>query len=510
LFINDIWITNNFFSLSISKETNDTSIENDDNEEAGPNIFKLKPNQPNFSAMLTQWRSTGSTDEPCNVKNSKRKIADDVKIKNQKLQKIHQFLSQEPPKISTKAVPENEITMEISTQSLSTQEVQDYVAIRQAISNCELLTPPDSEPSGEKMFQPSFSSTSSPTVNENSFHRIDCKVTPDRGQLKMELLTKSAKPSPRSSTKKTSRHTFQIECKVQTEEPERMLIVEPKEEQNLDVEIIDVDDFPESDCSVVSATITTTIADIKQMMEQENELKVRAQGKRLNLERLKFKAEINPSKNSAAETELQAEISKESFSRMEIIGQFNLGFIVVRLDDDLFIIDQHATDEKYNFETLQQTTVMQNQKCVMPQSLQLTAVNELILMENLSVFEMNGFKFKIDEDADPTKKVKLVAKPLSQNWDFGKEDIDELIFMLQDAPPSTTETCYRPSRIRAMFASRACRKSVMIGTSLTRNAMQKLVQHMGEIDHPWVSENFIIDLFKKIYWPTYGKCPKRL
>jgi hypothetical protein len=200
LFINDIWITNNFFSLAISKETNDTSIENDDNEEAGPNIFKLKPNQPNFSAMLTQWRSTGSTDEPCNVKNSKRKIADDVKIKNQKLQKIHQFLSQEPPKISTKAVPENEITMEISTQSLSTQEVQDYVAIRQAISNCDLLTPPNSEPSGEKMFQPSFSSTSSPTVNENSFHRIDCKVTPDRGQLKMELLTRKKRPVTRSKS----------------------------------------------------------------------------------------------------------------------------------------------------------------------------------------------------------------------------------------------------------------------------------------------------------------------
>lgn len=49
---------------------------------------------------------------------------------------------------------------------------------------------------------------------------------------------------------------------------------------------------------------------------------------------------------------------------MEIIGQFNLGFIIAKLDSDLFIIDQHATDEKYNFETLQQTTVISNQKLV--------------------------------------------------------------------------------------------------------------------------------------------------
>jgi DNA mismatch repair protein PMS2 len=32
--------------------------------------------------------------------------------------------------------------------------------------------------------------------------------------------------------------------------------------------------------------------------------------------------------------------------------------------DDLFIIDQHASDEKYNFETLQQTTVIKAQSLI--------------------------------------------------------------------------------------------------------------------------------------------------
>lgn len=50
---------------------------------------------------------------------------------------------------------------------------------------------------------------------------------------------------------------------------------------------------------------------------------------------------------------------------MQIIGQFNQGFIITRLDSDLFIIDQHASDEKYNFETLQQNTVLKNQKLIM-------------------------------------------------------------------------------------------------------------------------------------------------
>lgn len=71
-----------------------------------------------------------------------------------------------------------------------------------------------------------------------------------------------------------------------------------------------------------------------------------------------------------AEKALSRIISKDDFREggMFVVGQFNLGFIITRLNrrqtannyriitDDLFIIDQHAADEKYNFETLQQTT----------------------------------------------------------------------------------------------------------------------------------------------------------
>jgi DNA mismatch repair ATPase MutL len=38
---------------------------------------------------------------------------------------------------------------------------------------------------------------------------------------------------------------------------------------------------------------------------------------------------------------------------MQVIGQFNLGFMLARLGKDIFIIDQHAADEKRTFEKLQ-------------------------------------------------------------------------------------------------------------------------------------------------------------
>ncbi|XP_051877095.1 mismatch repair endonuclease PMS2 isoform X2 [Pristis pectinata] len=114
----------------------------------------------------------------------------------------------------------------------------------------------------------------------------------------------------------------------------------------------------------------------------------------------RFRARINPGDNQAAEEELRKEISKDKFATMEVLGQFNLGFIITKLESDLFIVDQHATDEKYNFEMLQQHTVLQGQKLIAPQNLHLTAVSETILMENMDIFRKNGFEFIINEQGD--------------------------------------------------------------------------------------------------------------
>ncbi|XP_021164897.2 mismatch repair endonuclease PMS2 isoform X1 [Fundulus heteroclitus] len=241
-------------------------------------------------------------------------------------------------------------------------------------------------------------------------------------------------------------------------------------------------------------------ASMKRLQEQQRQ---RA-GEKLHYRR--FRAKINPGENQSAEDELRREISKEMFKEMEIIGQFNLGFIITKLKSDIFMIDQHATDEKYNFEMLQQHTVLQGQKLIVPQKLHLTAVSENVLIENVEIFQKNGFEFLIDEDgrtvvkdlqagtllsaysycrlttsAQVMERVKLVSLPTSKNWTFGPGDVEELIFMLSDSPG----VMCRPSRVRQMFASRACRKSVMIGTALSVSEMKKLVTHMGEIKHPW-------------------------
>lgn len=73
--------------------------------------------------------------------------------------------------------------------------------------------------------------------------------------------------------------------------------------------------------------------------------------------------------------------------------------------------------------------------------------------------------------APVTERAKLISLPTSKNWTFGPQDVDELIFMLSDSPG----VMCRPSRVRQMFASRACRKSVSKEGSSARTQRPTLV-----------------------------------
>ncbi|KAI8301065.1 Mismatch repair endonuclease PMS2 [Colletotrichum sp. SAR11_240] len=201
-----------------------------------------------------------------------------------------------------------------------------------------------------------------------------------------------------------------------------------------------------------------------------------------------------------AEEVLSLIITKADFGNMTIVGQFNLGFIIaVRYasgkgdggssssDDELFIIDQHASDEKYNFERLQSTTVVQSQRLVHPKQLELTALEEEIVMENIAALNTNGFQVDVDRSGNQPVglRCKLLALPLSHGTTFTLSDLEELISLLGDHQSNEGVSAPRPSKVRSMFAMRACRSSVMIGRALAHQQMEKLVRHMGELDKPW-------------------------
>ena len=183
----------------------------------------------------------------------------------------------------------------------------------------------------------------------------------------------------------------------------------------------------------------------------------------------------------AASSELEQVFQKSDFARMSVIGQFNLGFIIARLGRELFIIDQHAADEKYNFERLQQVTRLNKQPMLQPQRLELTPAEAVTLRcfsypwscnincvrlasavldckeifscrEKLDIFRANGFDVKEDDDG----QLLLTAVPYSKDIVFDIDDALELLHLLisQHSAPfqmssqvaGQTSKVVRPSR----------------------------------------------------------------
>ncbi|KAH8740168.1 hypothetical protein FG386_001829 [Cryptosporidium ryanae] len=110
---------------------------------------------------------------------------------------------------------------------------------------------------------------------------------------------------------------------------------------------------------------------------------------------------------------------KKLFSDLEIIGQFNRGFILTKLyiceskSLHIFIIDQHASDEKARFESLNKDFGhLQTQKLISPLSIRLTPSQEQIVLNYRSIFEDNGFKLIFNNNLDLGMRVQLTHLPV--------------------------------------------------------------------------------------------------
>jgi len=246
--------------------------------------------------------------------------------------------------------------------------------------------------------------------------------------------------------------------------------------------------------------------------------------KRLALEREKKasadaellkEASLHNQDNAAATNALIRQFDKSEFANVRVVGQFNLGFIIVVRDNtDIFIVDQHASDEIYNFERLQKTTTLNKQPLIQPQRLELSPAEEQIARSNEKTFLMNGFGFcdvatsppNFPGDESSSSRLALAAVPFSKDTVFDASDVHELVAMLDEgeyAVPvrsqlsigllknsaadagGSTKTVLRPSKVRNMLAMRACRSSIMIGAPLSRRRMKKILQNLSALERPW-------------------------
>ncbi|OMJ86272.1 hypothetical protein SteCoe_12258 [Stentor coeruleus] len=197
------------------------------------------------------------------------------------------------------------------------------------------------------------------------------------------------------------------------------------------------------------------------------------------------------SQNPTSNLSLDASLSflKSNFRDLSLIGQFNKGFIITQKDQKLFIVDQHAADEKYLFETLQKTTNIVKQPLIIPKKLELNAEDESLINQYAEAFNLNGFILKYEPENPPGSRYYIHSFPLSKNTVFEVSDFMEMLESLKNV--SIVHDIYEvarltmPRKYRNMFASRACRQAVMIGTSLETRKMNDILNNLSTLNHPW-------------------------
>lgn len=179
------------------------------------------------------------------------------------------------------------------------------------------------------------------------------------------------------------------------------------------------------------------------------------------------------------ESDLNQYFNKNSFKEMRVLGQFNHGFIVSILGNgDIFIIDQHASDEKYNYERLMRTYVARPQPLVIPVSISMGAQEIDLAIEHCEALLHHGFQVR--RGADDTKLL-VYSIPVLPYDVVNASDVMELIQQLVQYGSIT-----KPLRsVWHSMATKACRSSIMIGTPLDVNKMRQILHRLSELDQPW-------------------------
>jgi DNA mismatch repair protein PMS2 len=193
---------------------------------------------------------------------------------------------------------------------------------------------------------------------------------------------------------------------------------------------------------------------------------------------------IPPVDDDAAEDVLRRRIDKRDFTSMQIIGQFNLGFILATLPSDeggtdLFIVDQHASDEKFRYERYLREMVIETQNLVCPLRVECSPSERVTIAHNQSILKSSGFHVEITENG-----VWLKSLPVIQNKSLGLPEFQELVEKLSTGVHTANDRLHC-DKIRRMMASKACRSAYMIGDSLDCRQMRQIIDQMSETLHPW-------------------------
>ncbi|MFB6309193.1 MAG: DNA mismatch repair endonuclease MutL [Haloarculaceae archaeon] len=171
----------------------------------------------------------------------------------------------------------------------------------------------------------------------------------------------------------------------------------------------------------------------------------------------------------------------DSLPSMRVLGQFDDTYVVAETPDGLALIDQHAADERINYERLKaafegETTT---QALADPVELELTAREAAVFEDRADALARIGFNAV--RTGDRTVEVRTVPGIVAGT--AGPELLRDALSAVvagEDAAAETVEAA-----ADELLADLACYPSVTGNTSLTEGSVRDLLVALDDCENPW-------------------------
>jgi len=171
----------------------------------------------------------------------------------------------------------------------------------------------------------------------------------------------------------------------------------------------------------------------------------------------------------------------DSLPDLRVLGQLHDTYIVAEADDGLILVDQHAADERVNYERLQERFEgdATTQELATPVDIELTA-REVAAFDDLKD-DVARIGFRADRVSDLRVEVSTVPALLAEA--AGPELIRDVITDLVDDGADATQSV--ESITDELLSDMACHPSITGNTSLTEGSVVDLLSALDDCENPW-------------------------
>ena len=187
-------------------------------------------------------------------------------------------------------------------------------------------------------------------------------------------------------------------------------------------------------------------------------------------------ARLGPDADSPTE-----ETEFESLPSMRVLGQFHETYVVAETDEGLVLIDQHAADERINYERLRErlTGETTTQALANPVRLELTARERELFEAHEEALASLGFWASLVDD----RTVEVTTVPALVAERAGPELVRDVISEFVSGEASAAATV--EAAADELLADLACYPSITGNTSLTEGSIIDLLDRLDDCENPY-------------------------